>query len=205
MPGSLVRTRSNRRAAAGVPSATITCPACRELPIPTPPPLWNETHEAPEAVFSSALRIAQSAIASEPSRIASVSRNGDATDPVSRWSRPITIGAVSSPRRTKSFSATPKRARSPCPNQQMRAGNPWKATRSRASVIHRVRCSLSGNSWSTSSSVRVRSAGSPDSATQRNGPFPSQNSGRMYSGTKPGIAKASVTPASRASVRMLFP
>ena len=36
------------------------------------------------------------------------------------------------------------------------------------------------------------SSGSPESATQRNGPFPSQNSGRMYSGTKPGISKASV-------------
>ena len=32
------RHRIHRRAAAAVPSATITCPACRELPIPTPPP-----------------------------------------------------------------------------------------------------------------------------------------------------------------------
>ena len=30
------------------------------------------------------------------------------------------------------------------------------------------------------------SSGSPDSATQRNGPLPSQKSGRMYAGTKPG-------------------
>ena len=30
------------------------------------------------------------------------------------------------------------------------------------------------------------SAGSPDSATQRNGPRPSQNCGRMNAGTKPG-------------------
>ena len=36
------------------------------------------------AVFSSAFRIGQSAIASEPSRIASVSRYGDATEPESR-------------------------------------------------------------------------------------------------------------------------
>src|SRR2546425_6096204 len=48
-----------------------------ELPIPTPPPWWNDTHPAPEAVFNSALRMAQSAIASEPSCIASVSRNGE--------------------------------------------------------------------------------------------------------------------------------
>src|SRR5881394_3686918 len=84
IPGSFVRTRSRRRAAASVLSATITCPACSELPIPTPPPWWNDTHDAPDAVLSSAFKIAQSAIASEPSRIASVSRNGEATEPVSR-------------------------------------------------------------------------------------------------------------------------
>ena len=36
--GSLVRTRLSRFAAAAVPSATITCPACCEYPMPTPPP-----------------------------------------------------------------------------------------------------------------------------------------------------------------------
>ena len=39
------------------------------------------------------------------------------------------------------------------------------------------------------------SSGSPESAAQRNGPLPSQNSGRMYSGTKPGMSNASLTPA----------
>ena len=39
------------------------------------------------------------------------------------------------------------------------------------------------------------SAGSPDSAAQRNGPLPSQNSGRMYSGTKPGMSNAFVDAA----------
>ena len=34
------------------------------------------------------------------------------------------------------------------------------------------------------------SAGSPESAAQRNGPLPSQKSGRMYSGTKPGMSNA---------------
>ena len=34
MPGSLVSTRSRRLPAAGVPSATMTCPAWRELPMP---------------------------------------------------------------------------------------------------------------------------------------------------------------------------
>ena len=59
-------------------------PAWIELPMPTPPPWWTLTHVAPAAVLSSALRIGQSAIASEPSRIASVSRYGDATEPESR-------------------------------------------------------------------------------------------------------------------------
>ncbi len=40
------------------------------------------------------------------------------------------------------------------------------------------------------SSVRRMSAGSPDSATQRKGPLPSQNSGRMNAGTKPGKSNA---------------
>ena len=39
--------------------------------------------------------------------------------------------------------------------------------------------------------VRRMSSGSPDRATQRKGPLPSQKSGRMKSGTKPGKAKAS--------------
>ena len=52
--------------------------------MPTPPPWWIDTHVAPAAVLSSALSSGQSAIASEPSRIASVSRFGDATDPESR-------------------------------------------------------------------------------------------------------------------------
>ncbi len=52
--------------------------------MPTPPPWWNDTQLAPLATLSSALRIGQSLTASVPSFIASVSRNGDATLPVSR-------------------------------------------------------------------------------------------------------------------------
>ena len=81
--------------------------------MPTPPPWWKETQVAPEAVLTSALRIAQSAIASEPSSIASVSRYGEATEPQSRWSRPITIGAFSSPEATISLNFSPARWRSP--------------------------------------------------------------------------------------------
>ena len=65
--------------------------------MPAPPPWWMLTQVAPAAVLTSALSSGQSAIASEPSRIASVSRLGDATEPASRWSRPITIGALTAP------------------------------------------------------------------------------------------------------------
>ena len=71
------------------------------------------TQVAPAAVLTSAFRMGQSAIASEPSRIASVSRYGDATEPASRWSRPITTGAETRPERTSSLIASPARARSP--------------------------------------------------------------------------------------------
>jgi hypothetical protein len=147
--------------------------------MPTPPPWWIDTHVAPDAVLTSALSSGQSAIASEPSAIASVSRYGDATDPASRWSRPITIGAVIAPEATSSLNRNPARSRSPCPSQQIRAGSPWNATFSRAARIQRCSLSSSGNSSSTASSVTAMSAGSPESAAHRNGPFPAQNSGRM--------------------------
>src|SRR5947209_20309894 len=138
-----------------------------------------DTQEAPEAVLTSAFSSGQSAIAAEPSAIASVSRYGEATEPASRWSRPITIGADSAPDATMSLNRTPARSRSPYPSQQILAGRPWNATFSDAARIHRPRWSLSGNSDSTASSVAWMSAGSPDSAAQRNGPFPSANSGLM--------------------------
>ena len=75
--------------------------------MPTPPPWWTLTQCAPAAVLSSALRIGQSAIASEPSLIASVSRYGRGDRAGSRWSRPITIGAVTSPLATSSLNAQP--------------------------------------------------------------------------------------------------
>ena len=48
----------------------------------------------------------------------------------------MTIGALSSPFLTRSFIASPNRARSPWPSQQMRAGSPWNAMRSAAMWIH---------------------------------------------------------------------
>src|ERR687893_750200 len=50
MPGSASSVRRIRSAASSVPSATQTWPACSERPMPTPPPWWKETHEAPVAV-----------------------------------------------------------------------------------------------------------------------------------------------------------
>ena len=149
--------------------------------------LRGEAKEAGFAdAFTRALRIGQSAIASLPSFIPSVSRKGEATEPESRWSRPMTIGALISPRSTSSSMRSPKSARSPYPSQHTRAGSPWNGTRSCASRIQRASVSFSGKSSRTSRSVRWMSAVSPESATQRNGPRPSANSGRMYSGTKLG-------------------
>ena len=68
---------------------------------------------APEAVLIIAFSSGQSAMASEPSSIDSVSRYGLATEPQSRWSRPMTIGALTLPRATRSLNASPARSRSP--------------------------------------------------------------------------------------------
>src|SRR5438477_5027349 len=84
IPGSVVSTRSMRFAIISVPSATVTCPACSEYPMPTPPPLCIETHDAPAAVLSKAFSKGQSATASLPSFMLSVSRKGEATEPQSR-------------------------------------------------------------------------------------------------------------------------
>ena len=99
MPGSLVSTRVTFSYAGAEPSATTTTPAWIDLPMPTPPPWCTDTQVAPDAVLSSALRIGQSATASVPSRIPSVSRSGEATEPASRWSRPMTTGADTAPAR----------------------------------------------------------------------------------------------------------
>src|SRR6516225_1479165 len=88
--------------------------------MPTPPPWCSDTQVAPPPVASSALSSGQSDTASEPSIMLSVSRLGEATEPESRWSRPMTTGAFSSPLRTISLNARPARSRSPRPIQQVR-------------------------------------------------------------------------------------
>ena len=133
-------------------------------------------------------------MASEPSRMPSVSRLGEATDPVSRWSRPITRGAATLPCRTSQLNRSPISARSPYSSQQIRAGSPWKRTRSLACRIQRASDSLAGKVSSTARSVVAMSAGSPESAAQRNGPAPLQKRGRMYAGTNPGMSNASAIP-----------
>ena len=59
--------------ASGVPSASTASPAWMEYPIPTPPPWCTDTQDAPETAFRRAFRMGQSAMASEPSFIPSVS------------------------------------------------------------------------------------------------------------------------------------
>ena len=105
------------------------------------------------ATLSIALSSGQSDTASLPSFIASVSRFGDATLPLSRWSRPITTGAFSSPLRTISLNASPSLSRCPRPTQQMRAGRPWKLMRSRAMSSQLCRWASSGISSLTLASV----------------------------------------------------
>ena len=122
--------------------------------MPTPPPWWMLTQVAPEAVLSIALRNAQSATASVPSSIPSVSRLGLATEPESMWSRPITMGALISPVRTSSLKASPTRSRSPSPSQQILDGSPWNAIRSRAMSSQVWSALSSGSSSFTASSVR---------------------------------------------------
>ena len=84
MPGSVVSTRSSFCAARSVPSANATMPAWMLRPMPTPPPWWMLTQVAPLEVLTNAFSNGQSAIASDPSIIDSVSRYGEATEPESR-------------------------------------------------------------------------------------------------------------------------
>ena len=72
----------------------------------------------------------------------------------------------------------------------MRAGSPWNATRSLRELEPALRAARRPERASRSaSSVPSMSSGSPDSAAHRNGPLPSQKSGRMYAGTKPGYVE----------------
>ena len=78
MPGSFVSTAPSRSAACAVPSATVVAPADCDIP----PKPCTATRSACEAVLSSAFRIGQSAMPSEPSRMRSVSRVGERPSPI---------------------------------------------------------------------------------------------------------------------------
>ena len=91
----------------------------------------------------------------------------------------MTIGALISPVATSSLNRTPGPvalavAEPADPGRQALEGDllPGRANPAGSG-------SLSGNRSSTARSVASMSVGSPDSAAQRNGPLPSQNSGRM--------------------------
>ena len=113
-------------------------------------------------MLTSALSSGQSAIASEPSSIDSVSRYGEATEPESRWSRPITIGALISPLRDELVEAQPEPAAlavaEPAdPRRQPLEGDALAAPSGSSAPS----ASSSGNSSSTARSVAAMSAGSP--------------------------------------------
>ena len=66
----------------------------------------------------------------------------------------MTMGAFTLPLATISLNFKPALARSPYPSQQMREGNPWNGTFSRAIFSQRWRCASSGKSSMMASSVR---------------------------------------------------
>ena len=167
----------------------------------------SDTHDAPLATFSSAFRIGQSAIASLPSRILSVSRNGDATLPVSRWSRPMTIGAESSPLRHEIVDARRRTAPArPGPASRCAPAAPGSARVRAPASIQRRRCASSGNSSSDQVVGAVRCPRDrPRARPSGTAPSPRRRAG----GCTPARTRECRTRrrrrASKATVRMLLP
>ena len=95
-----------------VPSATITWPACRLYPMPTPPPWWKLTQVAPPTAFMS--------IQDRPigHRVRPVAHGlclaeGTGHAPTVQVVPANTMGAFSTPFATMSLISRPNRARSP--------------------------------------------------------------------------------------------
>ena len=90
------------------------CPAWIERPMPTPPPWWMLTHVAPAARVDEGVEQRPVGDRVGPVEPSPRSRGrARRPSPESRWSRPITIGAYSSPVRTISLKRSPSRWRSP--------------------------------------------------------------------------------------------
>ncbi len=159
---------------------------------------------APAAPFNMAFNRAQSAMASLPSTMASVSRSGIDALPASRWSRVKATGPSISPEPISSLTASAALVRSWWPSQQMRAGRPVKAMLW-ALANHCVTRGTSLNISVSNESILVIVASLPEIAIHRNGPMASQNIGRMNRVTKLGISMASSTPARSASLRSQLP
>ena len=107
----------------------------------------------------------------------------------------MTIGAFSLPRLHHVVHAPGRTARARRNPASRCGGSPWNLTLARQ-VDPALR-------MSSGEQLQHQVVGAREcrriarNAAQRNGPRPSQNSGRMYSGTKPGKSNAFFTPCSR--------
>ena len=138
--------------------------------MPTPPPWCSDTQVAPLAVFSSALSNGQSETASEPSSIASVSRFGLATEPR------VQMVAADHDRRLELPARDHLVEREPEPVALAEADpadarrQPLKLDPLARHVEPAVQVRIVRESAPDLRIGARMSSGSPDSATQRNGP-----------------------------------
>ena len=199
MPGSASSTRldaarpasaSRRRRSPGRRGSTCPCRRRRRG--------GSTPSDAPAAVLISALSSGQSATASEPSRIASVSRCGEATEPASRWSRPITIGARSSPEATISLKRSPAQVALAVaePADARRAG-PGSGRARCARRIQRAMCSWSPNRSRIAASVPRCPPGRPTARPSGTGPCPR----RTAAGCRPARSRGRRTRRRRRARR----
>ena len=148
--------------------------------MPTPPPWWMLTQDAPEAVLTRAFSSGQSAIASLPSR----HRLGL---PVRRGHRAAVQVIAAEHDRRLHLAALHQLVEAQAGQVPLAVAEPADPRR-QALEVRPSRwpsgstgpaASFCGNRSRMAASVAAMSAGSPDSAAHRNGPLPSQNSGLM--------------------------
>ena len=139
----------------------------------------------------------------EPSRIASVSRYGEATEPESRWSRPITTGAVTAPARTSSLIARPARAVAVAEPADP-SGQPLEFDASRSELEPPVKERVVGEEPRELTSIASMSRFARERCPAERADPPTEE--RPDIGRdEAGYVNASSTPASRASPRRLLP